>query len=98
MRSFTLVSRGTLAALLVALGAAGCTGHEASGQEAPVDTGQPAASRISGEELVPGEQRLPGPPTVTTAIPRRPIARTSSPAVTTTSIAPAPAPSSVGGG
>ena len=92
MRSGTVVCRSKMAAglLLTAVLAVGCAGSEASGQERPDISGQPAATRISGEGLLPGDQRAPGPPTVTTAARRWPIGKASSPAVTTTSTSPPP--------
>jgi hypothetical protein len=92
MRSVTLEGRGGVAAalVLVAMVAVGCGGHEASGQELPDVPGQPAAVRIADEGVLPGDQREPGSPTVTTAERRWPIGKASSPAVTTTSTAPRP--------
>jgi hypothetical protein len=80
---------GVLLLLLVA--AAGCTDHHASGQESPAGSGPPAATISDVREgLSPGDQRTPGAATATTARPRTPIARTSSPAVTTSSTTAAP--------
>ena len=74
--------RGVLAiaapALLAAMVGAGCSSHEASGQELP-DRAQPVAT-VVGDGLLPGDRQLPGgAPTVTTKVPARPIGRTSSP-------------------
>ena len=93
MRPDTLVGRGRMATglVLTAVMAVGCAGSEASGQERPDFPGQPSATRIPSDEgLLPGDQRAPGPPTVSTATRRWPIGNTSSPAVTTTSTSAAP--------
>ena len=76
--------RGLLAigvpALLAVMVGAGCRSNQAVGQEVP-DRAQPVATSTAvGEDgLLPGDQRLPGSPTVTTAVAPRPIARPSSP-------------------
>ena len=74
--------RGVLAigapALLAAVLGVGCRSDQAAGQELPVRT-DPVATVVD-DGLLPGAQRLPGgAPTVTTAVPRRPIARPLSP-------------------
>jgi hypothetical protein len=92
MRSVTAKGRGGMAAglVLVALVAVGCGGQEASGQERPETPGPPAAIRVSDEGLLPGDQRAPGSPTVTTTARLWPIGKASSPAITTTSTRPPP--------
>jgi hypothetical protein len=74
--------RGVLAigapALLAAVVGVGCRSDQAAGQELPARA-EPVAT-IVGDGLLPGDQRLPGgAPTVTTAVPHRPIGTTSSP-------------------
>ena len=87
MRSVTTVGRGRMAAglLLTAVMAAGCAGSAASDEEISDVPSQPTASPIPEEGLLPGDQRVPGPATVTTAARRWPLGKGSSPAVTTTS-------------
>jgi hypothetical protein len=74
--------RGVLAlsapALLVAVVGVGCSGHEASSRQELPGSPQPVAT-IVGDGLLPGDQRAPGAPTVTTQVPRPPIGRTLSP-------------------
>jgi hypothetical protein len=76
-----------MAAVIVAVVAAGCARHEASSPERAEIPGQPAAATRApdAEELAPGDQRAPGAATVTTAPRQWPIGKASSPAVTTTS-------------
>ena len=73
--------RGVLAigapALLAAMAGVGCHSDQASGQQLPARA-EPAATVTGDPLLLPGDQRLPGGPTVTTAVPR-PIGRPSSP-------------------
>ncbi len=74
--------RGVLAvgapALLAAVVGVGCRSDQASGLEAPVRSG-PVAT-VAERGALPGDQRLPGgAPTATTAVPRTPIGKTSSP-------------------
>ena len=74
--------RGVLAigapALLAAMVGAGCRSDQAVGQELPARA-EPVAT-VGDEGLLPGDQRLPGgTPTVTTAVPQRPLGKTSSP-------------------
>jgi len=74
--------RGVLAiaapALLAAMVGVGCRSDQASGQPLPARP-EPVAT-VTGDGLLPGDHRLPGgPPTVTTAVPGRPIGRPSSP-------------------
>ena len=90
MRTVTMVGRGAMAALLVAVVAIGCASQEASSPPRAEIPGEPvAATRAPDpEELVPGDQRSPEAPTVTTAPRRWPIGTALSPAVTTTSTAP----------
>lgn len=96
MRSGTVVSRAGVAAVLVLMAVAvGCGGHEAS-QERPDISGQPDATRISDEVLLPGDQRAPGPPTATTVARRWPIGKGSAPAVTTTRPPPLSTTTTVG--
>jgi hypothetical protein len=71
--------------LLTAVMAVGCAGSEASGREVSDVPGQPAASTIPEEGFLPGDQRVPGPPTVTTAARRWPLGKGSARPVTTTS-------------
>ena len=74
--------RGVLAigapALLAAMVGVGCRSDEASGQQLPVRAAP--VGTVVEDGALPGDQRLPaGPPTVTTAVPRRPIGKTTSP-------------------
>jgi hypothetical protein len=65
-------------ALLAAVVGIGCSGRQASSQEIP-DRPEPVVS-VAGDGLLPGDRRLPGgAATVTTAVPARPIGKTSSP-------------------
>ena len=90
MRAVTVLGRGAMAALLVGMVAAGCGGDEASGQKLPENPGLPATVPIAATDgLLPGDQRAPGPPTVTTAARRHPlVGRPSVPTVRTTRTAP----------
>ena len=89
MRAVTVSGRGAMAASLVGMVAAGCGGDEASGQKLPENPGLPAMVPIAATDgLLPGDQRAPGPPTVTTAARRWPVGRPSVPAVRTTRTAP----------
>jgi hypothetical protein len=86
MRSVTTLRRGRMAAglLLTAVMAAGCAGSEASGGEISDVPSQPTASPIREERLLPGDQRVPGPTTVTTAARPWPLGKGSARPVTTT--------------
>ena len=90
MRTVTMVGRGAMAALLVAVVAVGCAGQEAASPQRAEIPGEPAAATRAPvpEELTPGDQRAPEAPTVATAPRRWPIGKALSPAVTTTSTAP----------
>jgi hypothetical protein len=84
MRSVMWVRSISVPALVLAVVAVGCGGHQNAGQGLPGSTpGASAASdaRISGESVVAGDPRVPGTgTTVTTARPGfTGIARTSSP-------------------
>lgn len=80
MRIAHVVGSGLLPALLVVAVGAGCGGgHPASGPVQPDSSGRLVAT-ISGDGVLPGEQRLPdGAPALTTTTTQPPIARTSSP-------------------
>ena len=73
--------RGVLAigapALLAAMVGVGCGGDQAAGQQLP-NRPEPVAT-VVGDGALPGEQRLPGATPAPTAVPARPIGRTSSP-------------------
>ena len=73
--------RGVLAigvpALLAAMVGVGCRSDQASGQQLQVRA-DPVGSVVEDGPL-PGDQRLPGGTTAPTAVPPRPIGRTSSP-------------------
>lgn len=82
------VLRLLAAAVLIGMMAAGCGGHQASGQERLDNPGPPDTTRITEERLLPGDQRTPDEPSPATTAPRRePIGRALIPAVTTTSTA-----------
>jgi hypothetical protein len=79
MRIARAVGPGLVPALLVAAVAAGCGGHQASGQVVPDNRGRRVAV-VSGEEVLPGNRRAPdGASALTTTTTQPPIARTSSP-------------------
>ena len=92
MRTVTMVGRGAMAALFVAVAAVGCADQEASGPERADIPGEPAAATRAPdvEVLAPGDQRPPDAATVTTEPRRWPIGKPLSPAVTTTSTSPPP--------
>jgi hypothetical protein len=81
MRSVTWVRFISVPALLLAVVAVGCGGHQNAGQGPPGSPPGASDARISGESVVAGDRRVPG--TGTTMTTARPgftgIARTSSP-------------------
>jgi hypothetical protein len=73
-------------ALLVAVVAIGCGGQRNPGQDGPDSSGRPPTILISGEGLLPGDQRAPNGPTVTTAARRWPVGKAAVPPTTTTTL------------
>ena len=106
MRITRGVGPGLVPVMLVAAVAAGCGGHQTSGQVVPNSQGR-LVSTVSGEDVHPGDRRAPYGAAAVTTTTQPPIGRTASPvpsgvpvsrpplmlgAVATTSTSPAPIP------
>src|SRR6185369_15298853 len=79
--------------LIVAVAGVGCGRPNAATGGLPGTTGRPGSAEIiTGEGVLPGVRRAAdGPPTATTARPRPPIGRTSSPVPSTVPVTRPPA-------